>query len=85
MVDAPNTVWAADITYIWTMEGWLYLASVIDLYSRKIVGWSIGTDMKKELPLAALKQAILLREPDEGLSITPTVVRNIVRRTIRFC
>ena len=67
MVDAPNTVWVTDITYIWTIQGWLYLASVMDLFSRKIVGWSIGNNMKKELPLEALKQAIMLREPGEGL------------------
>lgn len=67
MVDTPDTVWVTDITYIWTIQGWLYLASVMDLFSRKIVGWNIGSDMKKELPLAALKQAIMLREPVEGL------------------
>ncbi|MFJ7970611.1 IS3 family transposase [Psychrobacillus sp. NPDC096389] len=67
MVDTPNTVWVTDITYIWTMQGWLYLASVMDLFSRKIVGWSIAATMKKELPLEALKQAIMLREPGEGL------------------
>jgi len=67
MVDAPNTAWVTDITYIWTIQGWLYLASVMDLFSRKIVGWSIGATMKKELPLEALKQAIMLREPGEGL------------------
>lgn len=67
MVDAPNTVWVTDITYIWTIQGWLYLASVMDLFSRKIVGWSIGATMKKELPLEALQQAIMLREPGEGL------------------
>lgn len=67
MADAPNTVWVTDITYIWTMQGWLYLASVMDLFSRKIVGWSIGVTMKKELTLEALKQAIMLREPGEGL------------------
>lgn len=67
MVDTPNTVWVTDITYIWTMQGWLYLASVMDLFSRKIVGWSIAATMKKELPLEALKQAIMWREPGEGL------------------
>lgn len=67
MADAPNTVWVTDITYIWTIQGWLYLASVMDLFSRKIVGWSIGNHIKKELPLEALKQAIMLRNPGEGL------------------
>jgi putative transposase len=44
-VDAPNQVYVADITYIWTREGWLYLAVVIDLYSRKVVGWSMSSRM----------------------------------------
>lgn len=64
---APNRAWVADITYVWTMEGWLYLASVMDLFSRKIVGWSLDVTMRKELPLAALKQAISLRSPNETL------------------
>ncbi|PKH11050.1 IS3 family transposase, partial [Planomicrobium sp. MB-3u-38] len=62
-VDQPNKVWVADITYIWTMEGWLYLASVMDLFSRKIVGWSLDVTMKAELPLGALQEALLLRNP----------------------
>ncbi|WP_404459555.1 IS3 family transposase [Oceanobacillus kapialis] len=66
-VDAPNKAWVTDITYIWTIEGWLYLASVIDLFSRKMVGWSMAPNMKKELPLAALKMAIATRQPGEGL------------------
>lgn len=62
-VDKPNTVWVTDIPYIWTLEGWLYLASVIDLLSRKIVGWSLGVTMKTELPLGALQETLLLRTP----------------------
>ncbi|TFD99695.1 IS3 family transposase [Jeotgalibacillus sp. R-1-5s-1] len=62
-VDAPNEAWVSDITYIRTREGWLYLASVMDLFSRKIVGWSLDSTMKKELPLDALQQALLLRNP----------------------
>jgi putative transposase len=62
-VDAPNAVWVADITYIWTLEGWLYLASVMDLFSRKIVGWSLEATMKTELPFDALQKALLLRNP----------------------
>lgn len=63
-VDEPNTVWVADITYIWTLEGWLYLASVMDLFSRKIIGWSLEATMAKELPLEALQKALLLRNPE---------------------
>lgn len=61
-VDEPNHVWVADITYIWTYEGWLYLASIMDLYSRKIIGWSIDTHLRKELPLQALQIALGSRE-----------------------
>lgn len=66
-VAAPNKAWVADITYIWTMEGWLYLASVMDLFSRKIVGWSLDVTMKTDLPFEALQQAIALRNPDKTL------------------
>ena len=48
-VNEPDKVWVTDITYIWTLEGWVYLASVMDLFSRKIIGWSLGMHMKKEL------------------------------------
>ncbi len=48
-VQQPNQAWVQDITYIWTSEGWLYLAIVIDLYSRKVVGWSMGSRMKAQL------------------------------------
>ena len=55
-VDKPNTVWVSDITYIWTLEGWLYLASVMDFFSRKIVGWSLDATMKTELPLGRCRR-----------------------------
>lgn len=65
--EKPNDIWVADITYIWTLEGWVYLSSVMDLFARKIVGWSMGARMKKELPIQALKMAILSRQPGKGL------------------
>lgn len=65
--EEPNRVWVTDITYIWTLEGWVYLSSVMDLFSRKIVGWSLGSHMKKELCLQALNRAIVSRQPGEGL------------------
>lgn len=65
-VKAPNQVWVADITYIRTMQGWLYLASIMDLYSRKIIGWSIADHMKEELVLQALEQALQIRKPPAG-------------------
>ena len=66
-VAEPNQVWVADITYIWTLEGWVYLSSVMDLFSRKIVGWSLASHMRKELSIQALKRAITTRQPSEGL------------------
>lgn len=54
----PNTVWLSDITYIWTAEGWLYLAGVIDVYSRMLVGWSMNNRVTAQLTLSALRQAI---------------------------
>ncbi|MEC2224877.1 IS3 family transposase [Weizmannia sp. CD-2023] len=65
--EGPNQVWVVDITYIWTLEGWVYLSSVMDLFSRKIVGWHMGGRMKKELPIQALNMAITSRQPGEGL------------------
>ena len=64
---APNQAWGTDITYLWTHEGWVYLAVVIDLHSRRVVGWSIDRHMKKALVIRALMMAINLRKPDSGL------------------
>lgn len=61
----PNQVWAADITYIDTREGWVYLATVIDMFSRKIVGWAIGTTLARTLPLQALSMALAGRSAPE--------------------
>lgn len=66
-VEAPNKVWTADITYVWTFEGWLYLAIVMDLYSRQIVGWAINKRMKKQFVLDALAMAYWQRKPSKGL------------------
>ena len=66
-VDKPNQVWTADITYVWTFQGWLYLAVVMDLFSRQIVGWAISDRMKKQLTLDALAMAYWRRKPDAGL------------------
>lgn len=66
-VDTPNQKWVGDITYIWTAEGWFYLATVIDLFSRKIVGWSMKSRMTQDLVNQALLSAIWARKPPEGL------------------
>ena len=65
--DAPNRIWLADITYVETDQGWLYLATVLDLYSRKIVGWAMEDHLRAELPLAALRMAIAAQRPGPGL------------------
>jgi transposase InsO family protein len=64
---APNQIWVADITYIWTAAGWLYLAAVMDLCSRKIVGWSLSNSLETSLVKKALKQALTQRQPPPGL------------------
>jgi len=60
-VERPNQAWVADITYIYTQEGWLYLATIMDLYSRKIIGWSLKERLTKELVIAALHMALKQR------------------------
>jgi putative transposase len=65
--EAPNRVWTADITYIPTREGWLYLAAVEDLYSRQVVGWSMSERIDSRLVVAALEMAVSRRLPGEGL------------------
>jgi transposase InsO family protein len=64
---APNRVWLADLTYIRTDEGWMYLAVVLDLFSRKVVGWAMADHMRSELTLAALRMAIARQRPQPGL------------------
>ena len=66
-VEKPNEVWVGDITYIWTAEGWLYLATVIDLFSRRVVGWSMNKRMTVDLVNDALLSAIWSRKPKKGL------------------
>jgi putative transposase len=64
---APNRVWLTDITYVETDQGWLYLAAVMDLYSRRIIGWAMDDHLRTELPLAALNMAISTRRPGPNL------------------
>jgi transposase InsO family protein len=66
-VDAPDRVWAGDVTFLPTSEGWLYLAVLLDLYSRRIVGWSMSERNDESLTLAALRMAINQRQPEPGL------------------
>ena len=62
----PNQKWVVDISYIWTQEGWLYLAVALDLYSRRVIGWAVSNRMKKDLATRALEMAIALRRPVKG-------------------
>ncbi|MBC7521537.1 MAG: IS3 family transposase, partial [Sandarakinorhabdus sp.] len=76
--EAPNQKWVADFTYIWTAEGWLYVAAVIDLFSRRVVGWSMSATMTAQLVTDALMMAIwrrgkpdtLLHHADQGSQYT---------------
>jgi transposase InsO family protein len=66
-VDVPDRVWVADLTYIWTREGWLYLAVILDLFSRRVVGWSMSRRITSQLTLEALSVALWSRKPSPGL------------------
>jgi transposase InsO family protein len=63
----PNKIWVSDITYIWTKEGWLYLVVIMDIYSRRIVGWSMSENISTNLVITAIVYAIINRNPEEGL------------------
>lgn len=64
--DAPNQKRAGDISYVWTREGWLYLAVILDLHSRRVIGWAVSNRMKRDLAIRALNMAIALRRPAKG-------------------
>jgi transposase InsO family protein len=64
--EVPDQKWSADISYIWTAEGWLYLAVLIDLFSRRVVGWAACDRLKKDLALRALRMALTTRQPSPG-------------------
>jgi putative transposase len=66
--ERPNQKWAADISYVWTNEGWLYLAVVLDLFARRVVGWAVSDRLHQELALEALRKALAIRRPGEGLT-----------------
>ena len=68
-VDTPNRVWVGDITYLWTAEGWLYLAVFLDLYSRMVVGWALGTRLDVSLVTTAFNRACVRRRPSPGLIV----------------
>lgn len=65
--DAPNKLWCTDITYLWTEEGWLYLAAIIDVFTRKVVGWAMKDHLTLPLALEALEMAVRRQNPSPGL------------------
>ncbi|MFI5297400.1 MAG: IS3 family transposase [Polyangiales bacterium] len=65
-VELPNVAWVTDVTYVWTLQGWLYLAAILDLFSRRVVGWSTSAHNDRALALDALKQALDVRRPAPG-------------------
>ena len=87
--EKPNTKWVSDISYVWTMEGWLYLAVIIDLYSRQVVGWAMSDRLKTGFVIEALRQAIGRRKPsfgcifhsDRGVQYASDDFRGVLRAT----
>jgi len=67
--DAPNKTWTGDITYIWTKQGWMYLAVVLDLFNREIVGWSMRKRITKDIVTKALAMAIQRKRPSKGTRV----------------
>lgn len=86
--DGPDEVWVSDITYVWTAQGWSYLATVIDLYSRRVVGWAMADNMKADLVVTALERAIEMRSPtsrtivhtDRGSQYASASYRTVLRK-----
>jgi transposase InsO family protein len=87
MPAAPNRVWATDITYIWTSEGWLYLAVVLDLFARRVVGWSMANHLRTELAVDALTMALgrrcpprrLMHHSDQGTQYASAAYQRLLR------
>lgn len=85
--EAPNEKWVADLTYIWTLEGWLYLAIILDLFSRKVVGMAMSECLKKEVVMTALSQALerrkvngaLVHHSDKGCQYTSTGFQDLLK------
>jgi len=71
-MDAPNVLWVADITYVPTWAGFLYLAVVLDAYSRRIIGWAMGTTQKAQLVIDAVNMAITQRKPSNVIHHSPS-------------
>jgi transposase InsO family protein len=66
-VELPNSAWVTDVTYVWTHEGWLYLAAILDLFSRRVVGWAASANNDRTLAISALDRAVATRAPAPGM------------------
>ena len=77
--DQPNQKWACDISYIWTQEGWLYLAVILDLHSRRVIGWAVSDRMKRDLAIRALKMGIGLPRFARGICDSTSAHSSSVR------
>ena len=73
---APDQVWASDITYVATLEGWLYLAVILDQFSRRAVGWKLGESLEAELVVTALRNALICASRKPACTFTPIEVAN---------
>lgn len=84
----PDRIWVSDITYVWTYEGWLYLTVILDLFSRRCIGWTMGDKITADLVLRAFNQAVLRRQPgpglifhsDRGVQYASEAFRNVLTR-----
>ena len=91
--DHPNERWTTDITYIWTWEGWLYLAVVLDLYARRVVGWAVQPHLQTALALEALQMALgrrvpvpgLMHHSDRGCQYADAAYQRVLRDLLYFC
>ncbi len=81
--DAPNRKWAGDISYIWAGEGWLYLAVILDLYSRRVIGWAVSNRLKRDLAIRALIWPSPFANRRQGAFTTAIAAASTARATIR--
>ncbi|MGL4388661.1 MAG: IS3 family transposase [Brevinema sp.] len=82
----PNQIWLSDLTYIKTKEGWLFLGMILDLYTRKIVGYKMGTKPNSQLVIEAIKNAILIQKPKKGLILhTYRGIQYTSEETMKIC
>jgi transposase InsO family protein len=82
--DRPNQLWVSDFTYVSTWQGWQYVAFVIDVYARRIVGWRQSSSMRTDFVLDALEQALYARQPDEGDTLIHHSDRGVQYVSIRY-